>query len=219
LGEREFPREEVGVVAVDGIADDKNVEVEEMTEASVVEVGMEEAKVENAEDTESNPEKEEAVVEGDDSTDVGDCEDSTDVEEGRTDDDVEDGSSTEVDEANVEAIETGEEKVESIEDEESDSEDGEATVDDGDSTDVGGCEDSTDVDEAGVDDDGSTEVEEAISDEVAAVVREMVVVDCGTGVPEDCATTVVVEGAEGDGDADETASTSVELATALVSTA
>jgi hypothetical protein len=85
------------------------------------------------------------------------------------------------------------------EDEESDSEDGEATVDDGDSTDVGGCEISTDVDEAGVDDDGSTEVEEAISDEVAAVVREMVVVDCGTGVPEDCATTVVVEGAEGDG--------------------
>ncbi|KAJ9120404.1 hypothetical protein QFC24_005361 [Naganishia onofrii] len=48
LGEREFPREEVGVVAVDGIADDKNVEVEEMTEASVVEVGMEEAKVESA---------------------------------------------------------------------------------------------------------------------------------------------------------------------------
>lgn len=48
LGEREFSSEEVGVGAVDGIADDKNVEVEEMTEASVVEVGMDEAKVESA---------------------------------------------------------------------------------------------------------------------------------------------------------------------------
>lgn len=66
-------------------------------------------------------------------------------------------------------------------------------------------EDCGDVDDAesgeGVGDCGSTEVVETISEEeaIAVDVKETVVVDCGKGVPEDCATTVVVESTEGDG--------------------